>query len=223
MARQKKKKRKLILGRIFLLLLILAVISFACIKFIDVPIMSITISGNKILSDQEIIKQAKLENYPSFFSTFSFVVKKDIMKNPYIEDVKVSKGILNVKITVKEDKVLYIDKKTNLKVTKNNKIKDDKITCAPYLINEVPQEKQKDFIKAIAKINEDILCQISEIKYDPNEIDTDRYYVYMNDGNGVYLTVNKFNKINKYNTILENIGKQNGIMFLDYGDYFQVN
>ena len=72
------------------------------------------------------------------------------------------------------------------------------------------------------KIDKDILCQISEIKYDPNEIDKDRYYLYMNDGNSVYLTVNKFEKINKYNSILENVGKQNGTLYLDYGDYFEV-
>ena len=75
---------------------------------------------------------------------------------------------------------------------------------------------------ANVKIDDDILCQISEVMYDPNDIDADRYYLYMNDGNSVYLTVNKFSKINKYNTILENVGKQNGTLYLDYGDYFEV-
>ena len=222
MIKQKKKKKRLKFKRLFLLLLFLAVISFVCIKFVDIPIMNITIKGNEILSDQEIIEQAKLENYPSFFSTFSFKVKQELMKNPYINEAKVYKGILNVKIEVKENTVLYIDKETNEKVTENSKIKDDKIVCAPFLINEVPNDKKDGFIKALKKIDKDILCQMSQIKYDPNEIDKDRYYVYMNDGNGVYLTVNKFNKINKYNDILESIGKQNGILYLDYGDYFEV-
>ena len=44
----------------------------------------------------------------------------------------------------------------------------------------------------------------------------------MNDGNIVYLTINKFEKINKYNKILENVGKQNGVLYLDYGDYFEI-
>ena len=43
----------------------------------------------------------------------------------------------------------------------------------------------------------------------------------MNDNNIVYLTINKINKINKYDTILESIGKQDGIINLDYGDYFE--
>lgn len=219
---KKKKKRRLRVGRLFLLLLIVGAIVFACIKFIDIPIRNIIISGNEILTDEEIIKEAGLEDYPSYFEIFSISVKNKLKENPYIKDVKVSKGLLNVKITVTERKILYIKKDTNEKVTSDNKIKDDKIVCAPYLTNEIPKEKQSGFIKAMNEIDKDILCQMSEIRYDPNEIDQDRYYIYMNDGNSVYLTVNKFDKINSYNTILENVGKQNGTLYLDYGDYFEV-
>ncbi len=219
---KKQKKKKLRIRRVFFALLILLVISFVCVKFVDIPIRNITITGNNILTDQEIINQAGLQDYPSFFSTFSIIVKKNLEKNNYIENAKVKKGFLSIKITIDEKKVLYIDKATNEKVTKDAKIKDDKVICAPYLINEIPIDKKEDFIKAMEEIDQDILCLMSEIKYDPNEIDSDRYYVFMNDGNSVYLTVNKFEKINKYNTILENIGKQNGTLYLDYGDYFEV-
>ena len=219
---KKKKKRRLRVGRLFLLLLIVGAIVFACIKFVDIPIRNIIISGNEILTDNEIIKEAGLEDYPSYFEIFSISVKNKLKKNPYIKDAKVSKGLLNVKITVTERKILYIKKDTNEKVMIDNEIKDDKIVCAPYLTNEIPKEKQSGFIKAMNEIDKDILCQMSEIRYDPNEIDQDRYYIYMNDGNSVYLTVNKFDKINSYNTILENVGKQNGTLYLDYGDYFEV-
>lgn len=219
---KKRKKRKLKVGRLFLLLLIIGAISFACFKFIDIPIRSIVIKGNNVLTDNEIIKQAGLEDYPSYFSVLSIVVKNKLKKNPYIEEVKVSKGILNIKITVKEKKILYIKGDTNEKVTADGVIKDKKLVCAPYLLENVPEKKQARFLKAMSKIDADILCQMSQIKYDPNEIDNDRYYVFMNDGNSVYLTVNKFDKINKYNTILENVGKQNGTLYLDYGDYFEV-
>ena len=145
-----------------------------------------------------------------------------MLKNNYIESAKVTKGLLSVNITIQEKKILYIDKETNYKYTYNSKFKDDKSICVPYLIGSVPEGKMKRFIKAMNKINSDMICQMSEIKYDPNDIDEDRYYVYMNDGNSVYLTVNKFDKINKYNTILEKIGKQNGTLYLDYGDYFEA-
>lgn len=220
--KKKKKKRRLKIGRLFLLLLLLATISFAFIKMLDVRIRSIIITGNDILTDQEIIEMADLEDYPSFFKTISYTVRKKILKNNYVESVKVSKGILRIKIDITEKKVLYIDGKTGSKITKDGSIDDERIVCAPFLTNDVPSNKKNSFIKAMNKIDDDILCQISEIKYDPNEIDSDRYLAYMNDGNSVYLTVNKFKKINKYNTILENVGKQNGTLYLDYGDYFEV-
>lgn len=217
-----KKKRKLKKLRLLFLLLVIAGISFAFIKLFDVRIYSIKIKGNKVLTDQEVIETAKLEDYPSFFETLSYTIKKRLLKNNYIESAKVTKGLLSVNITIKEKKILYIDKETNYKYTYNSKFKDDKSICVPYLIGSVPEGKMKRFIKAMNKINSDMICQMSEIKYDPNDIDEDRYYVYMNDGNSVYLTVNKFDKINKYNTILEKIGKQNGTLYLDYGDYFEA-
>ena len=212
MKKTKKKKRRLRVGRLILLLLIIGAISFSCYKFIDVPIRSIEVTGNEILSDSEIIKAASLDNDPSFFSVISMLVKNKLKENPYIKDAKV----------LKEKKVLYIKKDTGEKVMTDSVSKDEKEVCAPFLTNEVPAKKQSRFLKAMNKLNKNIICQMSEIKYDPNDIDSDRYYFYMNDGNSVYLTVNKFNKLNKYNTILENIGKQNGTLYLDYGDYFEV-
>ena len=87
---KKRKKRKLRVGRLFLLLLIIGAISFACFKFIDIPIRSIIIKGNNVLTDNEIIKQAGLEDYPSYFSVLSIVVKNKLKKNTYIEEGMVS-------------------------------------------------------------------------------------------------------------------------------------
>ncbi len=220
--KKQKKKRKLKVRGLLIILLFLSVISFALFEIKDVKIRSIIIKGNNILTDQEIIEMADLQDYPSFFTTLSYGIKKKIIKNKYVDDVKVFKGILSIKINITEKKILYVDYKTGNKVTYNDEINDDKIVCAPYLTNDVPEGKKASFFKAMNKIDDDILCQMSEIRYDPNEIDDDRYFVYMNDGNSVYLTVNKFDKINKYNTILENVGKQNGVLYLDYGDYFEV-
>lgn len=218
----KQKKRKLRIGRLFLVLLILASISFACYNLTKIPIMNITITGNHYLTDQEVIEAAKIEDYPSFILTFMLKVKNDIKKNDYVEDVKVTKGIFSIKINIKEKRILFIDKSTGNKVTVDSKFIDDKVVFAPFLTNTIPNDKYDGFVKAMSKIEPDILIKISEIKYDPNGIDKDRYLAFMNDGNYVYLTVNKFNKLNKYDSILENVGKKNGILYLDYGDYFEA-
>lgn len=220
MKRQKKKKR-LRKGRLFFLLIILVGLFFLASKYINIPINNIVIEGNSYLSNIEVIEIAKLENYPSILNTYSFDIKKRIKKNPYIKEVKVVKFFRNVKIKIEENKVLYIDKETNEKFTLDNKIIDDKVLCAPYLANEVPEKKLSSFNENMNEINKDILCKMSEIYYDPNDIDDNRFRVIMNDNNIVYLTLNKLKKINKYDTILESIGKQDGIINLDYGDYFE--
>ena len=218
----KKRKKRLRKGRLLLVLIILGLIVYGIYKYVDIKVNTIYISGNNILTDQEIIEIANLDNNPSYIKNVTLVIKDKLEKNVYIKEAKVTKGLLSIKIKIDEASVLYIDKKTNEKVTIKGKIKDEKIVCAPYLINEAPKEKTDGFKNAMTKIDNDMLCQMSEIKYDPNDIDKDRYYVYMNDGNSVYLTVNKFKKLNKYNSILENIGKQNGTLYLDYGDYFEA-
>lgn len=218
---QKKKKKRLRIGRLLFLILLIGAVSFAFVKYVRIPIRNINISGNSILTDQEIIDIAKLDNYPSYFEVLSYSVKRRLAKNEYINSVKVRKGLLNVIIKVEENKVLYIDQKTGEKVMLNTKINDDKIICVPFLTSSLPSGKEEEFKKAMNKIDSSVLCKMSEIKHDPNDIDEDRYYVNMNDGNGVYLTINKFKKINKYDSILESIGKENGVLYLDYGDYFK--
>ena len=220
MKKQKKKKR-LRKGRLFILLILLVGLFFLAAKYINIPISNIVIEGNNYLSDIEVIEIAKLEDYPSILNTYSFNIKKLLKKNPYIKDVKVIKVFRKVIIKIEENKVLYINKETNDKVTLNNSISDGKVLCAPYLSNEIPEKKLKLFNENMNEVNKDILCKMSEIYYDPNDIDDNRIRVIMNDNNVVYLTINKINKINKYDTILESIGKQDGIINLDYGDYFE--
>ena len=42
----------------------------------------------------------------------------------------------------------------------------------------------------------------------------------MNDGNYVYVTMSKFSSINKYLDIVKTLDSKNGILYLDYGNYF---
>ena len=42
----------------------------------------------------------------------------------------------------------------------------------------------------------------------------------MNDGNYVYLTLNKYSNINNYLEIVGTLKESKGILYLDYGNYF---
>ena len=71
-------------------------------------------------------------------------------------------------------------------------------------------------------IKEDTLGKISDIEYKPNEYDKDRFLLYMDDGNMVYLTLTKFKMINYYNDVLSQLEDKHGILYLDNGNHFQI-
>ena len=92
----------------------------------------------------------------------------------------------------------------------------------PILINYVPDNKYRSFIKGMADIKTDILGKISDIEYQPNDYDKDRFLLYMDDGNMVYLTLTKFDMINYYNDVLSQLENRKGILYLDNGNHFQI-
>ena len=44
----------------------------------------------------------------------------------------------------------------------------------------------------------------------------------MTDSNYVYITLSKIDKINKYNSIVQELDNQKGIIYLDSGDYVEI-
>ena len=44
----------------------------------------------------------------------------------------------------------------------------------------------------------------------------------MNDGNQVYITINRLNLLNKYIDIVKKLDNKNGILYLDSGNYFEI-
>ena len=63
---------------------------------IETKIKNIVIYNNVLLTDQEIIELAGIENYPSFYKTLNKTIKKNIKQSSFIKDVKVKKKLFNV-------------------------------------------------------------------------------------------------------------------------------
>ena len=82
--------------------------------------------------------------------------------------------------------------------------------------------KYDTFISKMALIDKGILGKIADIEYTPNDYDKDRFLLYMDDGNMVYLTLTKFKQINYYNEVLEQLEGRKGILYLDSGNHFQI-
>ncbi len=227
MAKKIVKKKKLKVFRLLLILIILGVIVFAVDLYLNTSIKNITIKNTKYLKDDYILYLADLEDYPSFYYTTSKKIKNKLEKSPYIEKVKVSKGFYHtLTITVKENQPLFIyetDKKLVFENKKEVPIEDE-ITLfrVPRLMNYVPNTKYSTFKKNMTKIDKSILGKVSEITYLPNEYDKDRFLLYMDDGNSVYLTLTKFKMINYYNDVLKQLEGRKGILYLDSGNHFKV-
>ncbi len=225
MAKKIKKKTKIKIIPLILLLLFIIIVFFLVSCLLKIPIKNIYIKNNKILSDEEIIELAGLENYPGFIKTSSHRIETRIKKSPYVKNVKVTKRLLAViNIDVTEYDLLFIkDSDKKIVVDNDKEISSNKeIKEIPILLNYVPDTIYDKFITAMKNVKEEIRVEISEIEYTPTEYDEQRFILYMNDGNYVYVTLTRFNLINKYNEIYPTLDGKKGILYLDSGNHFEI-
>lgn len=221
-----KKKKRLKLIPFLLFVLVIAGIVFLIDVLLDTRVENIVIKGNKIVTDQQIIDEAGLSNYPSFYKTTSYNIKKTLEKNSFIKEVKFKRSFYHVlTIEVSEHKVLLKKETTGKLVLENmNEVTTDQEIpyTVPRLVNDVPQNKYNELLKNLLKVKSNVRSSISEFYYDPNEFDKDRFLLYMDDGNSVYLTLTKFRMINYYNDVLPQLDGKKGILYLDSGNHFQI-
>ena len=164
-----------------------------------------------------------MKDYPKSINNLSYTIEKRLEKNKYIISAKVKKRnfISKVYIYVKENYPLFYYQVDNKTILYNGKPTTDKFSV-PTVINQIPNTVYDEFLEKMSKVDKTILDRMSEIKYSPNEVDIERFFVLMNDGNYVYLTLNKFLSINKYLDIIESFDNKKGILYLDSGEYFDV-
>lgn len=218
----KVKKRKLKIKKILVTILLLTIIILSYLYLKRLPIRNIYIIGNNILSDREIIKMSEIDNYPSFIDTSSRDIKTKLLRNNYIKEVKIIKKFWGkVYIYITENKILALYNNRLLLESGEEVENIYNITTMPFLTNDITSIKER-FVSKFSLVDNDILLKISEISYVPNEVDKERFALKMNDGNLVYVTLTKINKINKYNSIYSGLDGKKGIIYLDSGDYVEV-
>lgn len=219
----KVKKKRLNIKRILLCIITLVTIYVAVSFLIDLPIKNIYIINNHILSDKEVIEEAGLTEYPSFFLNFSHQIKKKLLKNVYIKDVKVTKKFGNkIYIDITENHPLCLTSEDTVILLDGTKTSNEyNLTKYPLLMNDV-SPIYDEFITSFGQIKDTVLSKISQIEYSPVEVDKERFILYMNDGNLVYITLTKIEKINKYNSIYQEMEGNKGIIYLDSGDYVEI-
>lgn len=214
-----KKKRRIKIVPVLILFLVI----FLIIMFIkSIKISNIYISNNNYFSDQEIIDIAMISDYPSVISNQPWIIKKRLEKNQLILSAKVSlKNFSKIYIEIKENKSLFYDT-SKFKTILLDGSEIDNYYKSATLVNYVPDTIYSNFVKSMQKIDEEVLDRISEIKYDPNDVDEERFLFVMSDKNYVYVTLSKIDSINNYIDIIKNFNSKKGILYLDSGEYFKI-
>lgn len=219
--KKKKGKRKISILKILILFLTIYLLITCIYKLVTMPIKNIYVIGNTYIKDKYIIEIAGLENYPPFFLTTSRNIYKKIKNDELILDVKVKKTPFSIYLYIEENIPLFYNKVSEKLVLKDG-TKIEKIYNAPILNNYIPDTIYNDFIEKMGNVEIDVLKRISEIEYKPNEVDTKRFYLLMNDGNIIYLTLDDFLKINNYIETLKTLNGSKGILYWDSGNYFEL-
>ena len=227
MSKKVVKKRKWKIGNVFFTLLVIVGLVFGVYYLLKVPVQNIVIKNTSYLNDDMILELGDLKNYPEFFLISNSKVEKKLEKSPYIQKAKLKKKMpFLLEIEILENRPIFYD--SNL----NKIIFDDESSVVEYeissifriprVINYIPDTKYTKFVEGMSIVREDVLSKISDIEYQPNDYDKDRFLLYMDDGNMVYLTLTKFKMINHYNDVYEQLENHKGILYLDNGNHFEI-
>ena len=227
MTKKLVNKKKLKLLPCFIVLLLFGGLSFLVYFFLNLPIKNLIVKNTVYLNDDYVLELAGVKDYPSFWLLSTNEIEKKLETSPYILEADVERNFFHVLvISVTENKPLFINNTNHTVVfADKEEVKIDEeidLFRVPRLINYVPDNKYKTFVKGMANIKKDILGKISDIEYQPNDYDKDRFLLYMDDGNMVYLTLTKFDMINYYNDVLSQLENKKGILYLDNGNHFQI-
>ena len=221
---QKKVKRKFNFRKFLFFIIFLFLLYMGVSYLISVRTKNIVILNNSYYSDDDIIYTAGIEDYPKFILLNKNKIKDKLLKLDLIEDVTINKrfGFI-LEITVKEKKILYYIRSTNLyKASDNKSYELNNMIGIPTLINYIPENIEKNFVNKLSNVDSEILSMISEIEYSKTTYDDKRFLLYMNDGNMVYITVSKAELLNKYVEIIKKVDNKKGILYLDSGNYFEI-
>lgn len=224
MAKKVIKKQKLKISSLLIFIVVGVLLYFLVKAVLSFKIQNIYITGTVYLTDEYIISEAGIVDYPSYVKTISPVVERKLRDNPYIKNVDVRKSFLGVfNIKIEESKVLFYREYDKKYVLDTGEELDSLLyNLSPVrLINYIPDLTYEKFFEKFSLVDEDIQDKISQIKYDPSEYDDSRFLLYMIDGNYVYLTISKFDSINYYNEIYPTLEGKKGTLYLDSGNHFQ--
>ncbi len=122
----KKTKKKIRLSGVIFMLLTIYLLGMLLYYFITLPVKSINIKGNSLLTDSQIISESKIDYNNSIFKLSTNKIKNNLLKNPLVESVNISRNLKGtINIDIKESKILFYNILTKKLVLSNGKEMED--------------------------------------------------------------------------------------------------
>lgn len=226
MANVKIRKRKLNIKRTLVIFLVLIITIFTIKIVLEVPLNNIYVEGNVFYTDNDIIELTGISLEDSIVTLSTNNIEDLLLENPYVEKIVVNKSIWSRSVTInvweKSELFIYTTNDTIILNDGTEVINNNENLEIPTIINYVPNTILEKLVKGFEDIEGEVLTKISEIKYDPVEVDEKRFLISMRDGNYVYINTSKLISLNNYNEILIRLENKKGILYLDSGEYFEI-
>lgn len=223
---EKKTKKRFNVARVLVFVLIIYIIVCLCISIYKEPIRHFDITGNKVLSDMDIIRELNLSDYPSFASISPKKLSETLEENVYVKSAEVKyKWNFVLSINVEENRPIFLVKLEDKVALSDGNLIDvtrEDLAGIPTLLNTTPTEIMKTLANNLAGLDDGILYMINDIEYKPSYnksnqvIDEYRFLLSMNDKNLVYINAKRLKSLNKYlDIIATNKITSNGTLYLD--------
>lgn len=227
-ARKKKANRRLI----FYLSIFFILISI--IVYLQSPlsdIHTVDITGNSLISDEEMVNIADLEDSPNIWTISKSDIKEEIMDYPLMKSAEVEKKLpQTIKIDVQEyDVVGYVEEDEYFFPVLENgekltELKEASMSGdAPLMLDFDEDEYLTKMTEELKELPQDIRKLISEIHWKPEDDNENKILLYMNDGFLVDGSIHEFSeKMQVYPSIVAQLSDdEKGIIHIGVGAYFE--
>ncbi|GAB2542941.1 cell division protein FtsQ/DivIB [Gracilibacillus alcaliphilus] len=222
--RRKRANRKLVMYVFIFFVLIFIVI------YLQSPmsyVRHVNVTGLTWLDQEEIKKQSEIEEDANFWSVRSSQVEENILTNPQIKEVHVTKSFPStINIEVHElSHVAYANIDGELHPLLENGDMLQKVNWneangeVPILTGFEEDAYLKEFSDELAHISTYVTALISEVQWLPTESNPYHIQLYMTDGNVVESTIRNFSSVfNNYPSIASQLDSDvQGVIKIDEG------
>jgi len=180
------------------------------------------ISGNRVLTDETILKRANLDYQTVMVLRSAGEIKDKLKSDPLIEDAQVVFGAnRTVSIHVKEKGIKAIWMDQAMLILSDGTILTIDLDYAkawlqaPGIYGYASREALDPLIEALKDIPAEALGNVSEIHLSPTSYDETYVKVIMQDGNRVFTGLATLDMLSDYPTLVNVLTTKNACLFFD--------